>query len=224
MVWPFFRKPGKVVLMNAGKVRAPPVAVVIMLLIALATTGVAYGLWSKTLTIEGTVNTGEVDARWEVMGTGCFEFYPWPQGGNFGEVLGKDVGDWDIWVDAEDNQVLHFEIYNGYPSYAVDCELHFRVMGTIPVFVRGTRIVPGQNLTNCILSGVNEKTLACDQLTVILIDNLGTQLHPGDGAASSLIVHVEQPADENTIYEFDVGICMAQWNEYATEGECFAAP
>jgi hypothetical protein len=194
-----------------------------VLLAALATIGVAYGLWSETLTIEGIVYTGEVDARWEMLGTGCFEFYNWPEGGEYGEYEEKDVGIWDIKIDPDNDKVLIFEIDNGYPSYAVDCEVHFIVEGSIPVYVRGTRIVPGQNLTNCTVTGVNEKKLTCDQLTVIFIDNLGTQLHPGDGAASSLIVHVEQPAEENTTYGFEVGVCVAQWNEYATEQECFAA-
>lgn len=33
-----------------------------VVLVALATVGVGYGLWSKVLTIEGTVNTGDVNA------------------------------------------------------------------------------------------------------------------------------------------------------------------
>lgn len=197
------------------------VGLVIVLL--LAPMGVAYGLWSQTLTIDGVVHTGEVDAKWTMFGTGCFEFYPWPDGGNFGEVEGKDVGEWDIWVDPSDDHILHFEIRNGYPSYAVDCEVHFVVEGTIPVYVRGTTISPISGLTGCTLTGSNEKTLKCNELTVIFIDNLGTQLHPGDGAASSLVVHVEQPARENSLYEFGVEVCLAQWNEDATAEQCFEA-
>lgn len=195
-----------------------------LLLVALVTMSVAYGLWSDTLIINGTVHTGEVDARWITQGTGCFEFYPWPNGGNYGEVEGKDVGSWDINIDNEDDRILHFTINNGYPSYAVDCQVHFMVEGTIPVIVRGTTIIPvSPNLTNCSLTGTVAKTLKCDQLTVKFVDNLNVQLHPGDEAASSLIVHVEQPAQELAKYEFEVGVCMGQWNEAATAAECFAA-
>ena len=199
----------------------------VVLLLALALLGVGYGLWSKTLTIEGQVHTGEVDAAW--TSAGCFELNSWPNPpdveADYGELLGKDVGDWDIEIDPQDDQILRFTIVNGYPSYAVDCQVHFAVEGTIPVIVLGTSVSPGDDLTNCTLSGSNEKTLACDQLTVIFTDNLGTQLHPGDKAASSLTVHVEQPAAENGLYTFDVGVCMAQWNEGATAQECFdAAP
>ena len=35
----------------------------IILVIALALMGVGYALWSETLTISGTVNTGEVDVE-----------------------------------------------------------------------------------------------------------------------------------------------------------------
>lgn len=45
--------------------KAPPVAAFSMLLVlALATVGVGYGLWSKILFIEGTVNTGDVNAEY----------------------------------------------------------------------------------------------------------------------------------------------------------------
>lgn len=36
-----------------------------VVLLALATVGVGYGLWSKVLTIEGTVNTGDVNAKFD---------------------------------------------------------------------------------------------------------------------------------------------------------------
>jgi hypothetical protein len=204
--------------------RAIPVLSVV-LLVFLGTIGVGYGLWAKTLSIEGVVHTGDVDARW-VSGI-CSEFNSWPafpaRPEDIGEAEGKDVGSWTIEIDEEDDQILHFTIENGYPSYAVDCQVHFEVEGTIPVIVRGTAVWPGPELTNCTLSGSNKKTLVCDQLTVIFTDNLNTQLHPGDEAASSLTVHVEQPAAQNELYTFDVGVCMAQWNEGATAAECFAA-
>jgi hypothetical protein len=200
-------------------------ALLMLMVLALASLGVGYGLWSETLTIRGEVHTGEVDARW--VTAGCFEFNSWPAlptaPEDYGEAEGKDVGQWKISIDPDDDQILHFEITNGYPSYAVDCQVHFLVEGTIPVIVRGTAIGAGPELTGCTLTGDNKKTLQCDQLTVIFTDNLGSQLHPGDEAASSLTVHVEQPADENAVYEFDVRVCMAQWNEAATPGECFAA-
>jgi hypothetical protein len=193
----------------------------LLLILALATVGVSYGLWSKTLTINGTVYTGSLDARWTFAS--CAEFYPWPTGGNTGEFEGKDIGSVEAWIDQADDQLMHVVVRNAYPSYAADCQVHFMVEGTIPVIVRGTGIFPGPGLTNCELTGANTKTLTCDQITIKFYDNLGTQLHPGDEAASSLMFHIEQPAEMNATYTFDVGICMAQWNEAATAEQCFEA-
>jgi hypothetical protein len=192
------------------------------LVCAVAALGVGYALWSKSLLILGTVDTGRVDARWTLAT--CTEFYPWPVGGNSGEVEGKDVGWTTTQIDPQDPAVLHVTINNGYPSYAVDCQVHFTNSGTIPVFMRGTTIIPvSVNLTNCTLTGNQSKTLDCDELTVKFVDNIGSQFDPGDELASSLVVHVEQPADQLATYEFEVEVCMAQWNEPATAAQCFSA-
>jgi hypothetical protein len=204
--------------------RAPPLGILALLvLLALASLGVVYGLWSKTLTIEGIVNTGRVHGRWD--GAICSEFHdwPWPPEG-FGEVDGKDVGSTDIFIDPDDNNLLHLVIDNAYPSYAVDCEVEYVNDGTIPWIIRGTTIEPvSPNLTQCMLSGNQTKTLECAQLTVILVDGIGAQIDPGDGVASSVRVHIEQLADQNAEYLFEIKICVAQWNESATFGECVAA-
>lgn len=206
-----------------GAVRAMPVgAYILALLLALAAIGVVYGLWSKVLTIEGTVQTGRLHARWD--GAICSEFYdwPWPPESN-GEVGGKEVGSTTISVDPADSNTLHLVIENGYPSYSVDCEVEYINDGTIPFLIRGTTIIPGPGLTNCVLTGNQTKTLACNELTVVLVDGIGAQVDPGDGVASSLRVHVEQKALQNAEYTFEVKICVAQWNEFATAAQCFAA-
>ena len=208
--------------MKKGQARFPVAFIAFTLMIALAALGVGYGLWSKLLVIHGTIETGRVDARWTLVT--CAEFHPWPEGGNDGEFEGKDVGKTIAWIDEVDDQIIHVVIDNAYPSYAVDCEVHFTNDGTIPVIVRGTTVVPASgNLTNCVQAGNNWKTLTCDQLTVEFVDNLGSQIDPNDKAASSLVVHVEQPADQDASYAFDVLVCMAQWNEPASADECFAA-
>lgn len=209
-----------------GDTKGKVTALVLVLLLALAGLGVAYGLWSKTLTIAGTVNTGDVDAEW--TGAICVDFFHWPfPPEGTGEVGGKDVGSTTAVIDSENPQILHFTIDNGYPSYAVDCEVEYGNTGTIPWIVRGTTIVPvSPNLTNCtlIFTGVGQtKTLRCDQLTVVYVNNIGAQVDPGDVVASSLRAHVEQAAEEETTYEFEVVVCVGQWNEPATFGECIAA-
>ena len=194
------------------------------LVLALATVGVVFGLWSKVLTVEGEVHTGTVHASWDVAI--CSEFHPWPLsfGSVNGEFEGKDVGSTSVFPDPSDNNLLHLVIENGYPSYSVDCEVEYKNDGTIPFIIRGFGIeATSPNLTNCSLTGDQNKTLACDQLTVILIDGIGSQIHPGESVASSVRVHVEQAADQDTLYSFAIKFCVAQWNESATFDECVAA-
>jgi hypothetical protein len=176
--------------------------------------------------LEGTVETGRVDAKW--LTAFCQEFHTWPdlpesiEG--YGEAEGKLVGETTFNVDEVDDQVLHITLSNVYPSYAVDCSVKFRVEGTIPVYGRGTSIEEvSDNLHNCELEGDFTKILTCDELTVIFTDNIGSQIHPGVMGIGDLLIHVEQPAEQNTIYEFDVSICLAQWNEVANSAECFEA-
>jgi len=190
----------------------------LLLVVALAGLGVAYALWSETLTINGTVRTGEVEARWWFAS--CNEFYPWPPGppdypGEFG---GKDVGSVNINIDPNDPHLIHFTINNGYPSYAVDCGVKYTNTGTIPWVVEAIGFTPGQNLTNCTVTRnpvTGSFTATCDQLTVIFVDGLCTQIDPGDqfGIASDMFAHVEQGAAESTTYRFDVTIQVNQWNE-----------
>lgn len=198
------------------------------LLLALGTLAVAYGLWSKTLSVGGTVHTGNLDAWWTMRSCGELHgWVGWPPPDDYqmpqGEYLGKDVGSVDASVDPGDRQIMHFTVQNGYPSYVADCQLHYKNVGDIPLNIIATTIVPTGNLTNCVLTGNQEKVLKCDQLTVVFVDGIGTQLDPGDSEASSLLIHVEQPAKERTNYEFDVLICAAQWNENPTPQECFDA-
>jgi hypothetical protein len=204
--------------------RAPVGGLTLVLVLSLGLVGMGYGLWSKLLRVEGIVHTGRVDAKW--LGVVCTEFHTWPDlpdgPEDYGEFEGKDVGRTTARIDSLDDQIIHLVVTNGYPSYAVDCELHFEIEGTIPVIIRGTTIIPvSPNLTNCALSGYQSKRLTCDQLTVEYTDGIGSQIHPGDRLASSLILHVEQPSDQNATYEFKVLHCMAQWNELVTAEECF---
>jgi hypothetical protein len=147
-------------------------------------------------------------------------------------------------------QVIHFEVHNAYPSYEADCEVEFKNTGSIPFNVVGFAIIPGAGLENCdfIVNLTQSKVLLCDELKIGYFDNVGLQVDPGDQLGSSLRIHLEQGADQSTCtgettifdppgaappfpvvdptctdlvtYEFDVKVCVAQWNEDATFAEC----
>ncbi len=172
------------------------------LVLILGSMGLVYGLWSETLTINGTVNTGSVDAAWVFV--------------ICSDIEGKQVGTTSGQIDPQNNKLLHFTIGNGYPSYTGDCQVEFRNTGTIPVRVEEIKFTPGDGLTNCSVTQsptTGSFTAKCDQLEVEFVDNLCVQLHPGDKVASSIRVHVEQGAGENSTYKFRVDIKLVQYNE-----------
>jgi len=193
------------------------------MILVLAGIGVAYGLWSKNLVINGTVKTGDLNADWDLIS--CGELWGWPGPFEQGEFLGKDVGKVRGWIDSDDRQILHFEVVNGYPSYVADCEVEFKNTGTIPWNMIGFRIAPGSTLTNCVLDGgTQRKTLSCDQLSIVFVDNVGAQFDPNDVGASSVRIHVEQKAAQLATYNFAIKLCAAQWNEEATYEQCVSSP
>ena len=251
--------------------RALPIGgFVVALFLVLAGMVVVSGLWSKNLVVDGTVTTGDLNVDWTPPR--CGEFNPWPGGANNGEFLGKDVGDfeWEIGDTEFGDQVLTISLTNTYPSYFVDCEIHWVNTGSIPVNFIGFEIVPGEGLPaigpnpeDCkiVIFGANQ-SLECPQLTVRLLDGTG-QVDPcgdvnGDGVidendfsicrvAHSLEIHVEQAAEQSDCsatgsgdpwqigtltcdpdaqvdYEFQVFLCVAQWNEQATYEQCKDSP
>lgn len=202
--------------MNVRKRKLPLGVAAVLLVLALTTIGVAFGLWSKVMTIDGTVNTGNLQVDWSYASSGD----------PFGAVdtgYTKDVGRLDCEIDT-DPQILRFTVHNGYPSYTADCQVEYTNTGSIPVNVIGFAIVPGVGLTNCVLDDIQGDTLSCDQLTIIFVDNEGQQMDPGWKFASSVRIHVEQPAEQEAIYDFDVVLCAAQWNEAVDYAACVGNP
>lgn len=240
--------------------RLPLGVIAAALLVGLATIGIVNGLWSKNLVINGTVTTGDLNVDWVVASSGdlfgpdgCTDF----GGFDCAFLVPKDVGSLDCFIDDEDAQILHFEIFNGYPSYEADCEVHMANTGSIPFVIRGFAIDTSNSsppLTNCVVVESSDQTqvIKCDQLKVGWFDNVGVQCDPGSQCgASSLLVHVEQAAAQNTctgtssffpistgplapgfvvvsptctatpnIYDFQIKVCVAQWNEAATYEQC----
>ena len=166
--------------------RFTKVAVLFLVLaLALAAVGVGYAMWDKTLHIDGTVNTGEVNA---VFTDAYCEETP--------EAEGKDVGSCTLTGIGE--QTLTITIDNGYPCY--ECTVYFTILntGTIPVKVQS-------------LSAINalpELTVSWTGLTV------GQQIDAKQSVPGDIHIHVEQAALESTTYTFNAEIWLVQWNEF----------
>lgn len=175
----------------------------LFLILSLATVGVAYGLWSETLHIEGEVETGDVSVIWTKAI--CADK----------ETL-KDVGSVSGEIDSADPGHLYFHIENGYPGYEGDCEVEYTSTGSIPVHVEAINFIPWAGLTDCtILQSPRTGSIIaqCNELTVTWANGLCTQLHQGDFLASSIYTEVQQDAAQNSQYEFSIEIQLNQFNE-----------
>lgn len=202
----------------------------LLLVMALAAIGIGSALWSKTLTIEGTVNTGEVNAEFtnaftddddkvddqtkdpgddedcvdlggvDVDGDGWTSCDP-SSPGPAADRYDKDVARCDAWVDQEDPQLLHIEIDNGYPSYYCTIWAHITNTGSIPVKVQSVTIT---------------ETNITDQVTGDLLTDIpcGLQIDPGQTVQVGGWVHVEQTAAENATYSATIEVELVQWNEW----------
>jgi len=159
------------------------------LVLVLGTMGVGYAMWDKTLFIDGTVNTGEVNAIFTTASCDDTGIDPGHD---------KDVG--SCTVTGAGTQTLTITITNGYPCY--ECTVNFTVDNTrtIPVKVQ-TLSAPG---------APSQITVSWTGLTV------GQQIDPGQDVPGDIHIHVEQSALENQtdVYTFTAEIYLVQWNEY----------
>jgi hypothetical protein len=172
------------------------------LVLGLASLSVAYGMWSETLNINGTVHTGTVDGEWTGF-VGCYDFES------------KDVATTSGTILADPHYAA-FTITNGYPGYVGGCQYHYRSTGTVPVHVEAVSFTPGAGLTNCsVVQSINTgtTTATCDQLKIKWTDGLCSQLHQGDEEAGSFDVWVLQPAPQNASLTFQLSIQLVQYNE-----------
>jgi hypothetical protein len=168
-----------------GRKSLPIGVMVLLLIVALASLGVAYGNWNKTLYIDGTVETGWVDAEMSIYSV-------W-------DVEDKDVGTCEAWLGMTNqaNDTLFVTVENAYPSY--ECYVTFDVhnTGTIPLLVHspvdGSPPEVTVQLQNCYAHE--------------------SQIHYSEMVYCTLYIHPEQAAEQNATYTFGGTVLVHQWNE-----------
>jgi hypothetical protein len=183
------------------------IALFTAVIIAMIAVGLSYAMWDKYLYIDGTVYTGEVNAVW----TSAVNWDPPAPPVSLdpnpdGTRKDKDVG--STTVTGVGTQELVVTINNGYPSYFNDIQVEFANTGTIPVKIQSVTIT-ADNFVLASAYGANDGEIWID-----FVNGIGTQLEPGDDAASSFKFHVEQCAEELATYTFTVAVRLVQWNEY----------
>ena len=145
-----------------------------------------------------------------------------------------DIGDRATDGDNFGDQVAYVEISNAYPSYECTISLYLSNTGSIPFNIAGSVLE-------------RDETDPIEMLNDECANPLGElQVDPGGERLITCTVHVLQTADQNVCvgttsvggvdptfpdvdytctvgdghYEFAIKVCVAQWNEEATYGEC----
>lgn len=166
-------------------------------IVIIAALGLALAMWSETLTVDVTVNTGEVDVKFS--GWACSDTGSDPQAEGFHNEEGKDVAWCSVTggdVDDEGDLIeLVVTIGNAYPGYTVDITIYIDNIGTIPVKLYDYDV------------DFDEPIIAELQIPE------DTQLHPGETGKYVLRITIPQEADELTTYTGTVTLVFAQWNE-----------
>jgi len=213
--------------MNTRKA-LPITTVLLILAMALATVGVGYGLWSKTLHIYGYIYTGELDAVLsveEVDQSESFNDYCPSGGWTIGKDCDgdgflnddleavdpltdepKDIAECTAWLD-NDPQIMHVRVDNGYPSFNCFVKYDVHNTGTIPINIHSPVYV-NPNPTAIHFNGWPPECYLDDTQL-----DPADELQPGEKAYCNLHIHVEQPAVENGYYEVSISIFGHQWNE-----------
>jgi len=184
------------------------------IVIALGSIALVNGLWSKTLQVNGTVTTGDLNAQWDCAYTNddaatttCpapavsesagdlggdphGSFPPFPYSDPF---VVKDVGKCTVAIEpgsgANTNLVANATISNGYPSYECTITLALSNIGSIPFNFTGATIG-----TDAASSGKIE--LLANTCTVPT--GASVQVDPGNDASVACTVHVMEAAAQNT--------------------------
>jgi predicted ribosomally synthesized peptide with SipW-like signal peptide len=196
-------------------------------IMALGSLGVGYAMWSDTVTIDGTVETGVLELGIVKMSADLIQT--------------KDVATVDIsyegligpWqppcanppgalANAWEKAIVTID--KAYPCLTVDLEGYVGSLSTIPMHIVSIAISdPTGQLTwqptpaDPSWTGFFYVTGDVDKVPIIkveIINLVSTQLEGEcDTDKFDLILHVEQPAEQDHTYNFEVVITGQQWDE-----------
>jgi len=194
---------------------------VFIAMLLLASAGIAYAMWSETLKINVTVNTGEVDVEWSSCECNDIGIDPG---------YDKDVGKCFVSNETQDEEghviKLNITLDNAYPSYNVTVLGEVDNIGTIPV--EPVMFFLDNNGNGLFDEGDMELYLCTDypldldgdtkadldfHMFLYSDSGDGTQIDPNKSDTYGFIIHVKQNATELTTYTFHVVMEFGQWNE-----------
>lgn len=198
-------------------------AVPMVLMLGLLTTGFAYALWSETLYISGSVATAELD--WEFVPNSFASVkdigLDWtcdPYTMADVRPLDKDVGSTTgVLSDSDgdtDLDTLTLTINNAYPSYYNEISVKVHNNGIMalhtqqPVIVWDTQEIPLPIGSVLVL----EDAEGNDIIEIRWLEPFGDQIHPSEQREISFDLHVLQEAKQNSSYTFTIKMPAVNWN------------
>lgn len=219
------------------------VLVSLALVIALGGLGVGYALWSDTVTISGTAETGEL--CWEITwGSGsqkednpdwnCFydlnggyKFQtggPWPPGFpiDYPHPHPKNVATTNITYEFSlDPHWMSVNITNAYPFYYEHISFEVHNCGTIPLRYVKAEIYRDDTLIDTITYGDGSPYIYLDyddnddpDIELWWSNGYGLQLHPCGSHDISFEILILQDAKPESTYEFTIKLLAVQWDQY----------
>jgi hypothetical protein len=168
----------------------------LLLLLMLATLGMAYGQWTEALSANGTVTTGEVNVDFV-----DFDCHDNESLASIGAVLNSE------------KNTLQMSVDNAYPGYVGRCSTDFVVRGTLPVYIKSIDFAPGGGLTGCSTTysaSTGSFTAACKQMEIVWTNGLCRQFATGEGEGSNMRFTLLADAEESTAYQFAVTYTLEQ--------------
>lgn len=185
--------------------RLPLGLLAVLLIVLLAGVGVAYGLWSETLTIDGTVNTGEVDVGFsgpyvtEWVDVNGYPKWEPREKDQYAECTAEAT---DLDPNSDGKEGITIKVDGAYPSYHCAVQFDISNLGTVPV-----------HITKPYVPEDDEETPSW--VTVRACYPQWYQLHPNSSAWAWILIHFtnNDNVNENGEYEFTFRIDALQWNE-----------
>jgi len=195
----------------------------LVLVLALASVGVAFAAWTDTITISGSVTTGELD--WEIVDGSSTQkpdapdwncFWNLETGRRFADPEGKNVA--TTTVTHVDKDTMNVVIDNAYPYYFDHIAFEGHGLGTIPFKIWKVNIYRDAVLLTTLYQNgyayLDYNGDGANDLELWWGDNFGLQMHYCDRVDFSFEILVLQPAPQNDSLEFTIEIVAIQWNEY----------
>jgi len=194
------------------------------LVLALGALGVGFAMWFDTVTVTGTVNTGDV--AWEVegpltnsdsLGTLDWNCFFDLNGGDFVQ-MDKDVGETEVAI--VDDHTFSVTIHNAYPYYTSHVAFKVHGLGSIPLRIWKAEFYDDSGaLVDTIYTSdqyvyIDFDDNGDDDFEIWWGNGFGVQLHECDKHDISFDMLLLQPALQGQTYHFTVRLYAIQWDEY----------